>query len=249
MFSFFKKKENVQQAQSGISPVLLDLRKTLYTNASLDPLLARLGDDSKSVFPWRNFVAVNEALKEGDKDRAILRLKEIVGADGLETRTRLQAWHTLVSLGEMPVDTLRGYTQAVVIENHTAKGLDIVAAYSDSSARYWNPTGGGVIWDARDPEIDQLIFNLLSVGFEITKRIGVGLRDTLPVPEKGHIRIFIMAYDGSTVGEQPYEQLSKDPMGRVAIDAGSKLMKGLLKKQENKNEVVRYSSSTEKQKA
>jgi hypothetical protein len=57
-----------------------------------------------------------------------------------------------------------------------------------------------------------------------------------------------MAYDGSTVGEQPYEQLSKDPMGKVAIDAGSKLMKGLLKKQKSKNEVVRYASSTEKQK-
>ena len=249
MFSFFKKKESVQPSQGGIPPVLLELRKTLYTNASLDPFLARLQDDAKSVFPWRNFMAANEALKADHKDRAISQLKEIVGTtSGLETRTRLQAWHTLVSLGEMPVDTLRGYTQGVVIENHTAQGLEIVAAYIDYSARYWNTMGDGVIWDARDPEIDQLIFNLLSVGFDISKKIGVGLRDTLPVPEKGHIRIFIMAYDGSTVGQQPYEQLSKDPMGRVAIDAGSKLMKALMKKQKKKNEMVRYAPSTEKQK-
>lgn len=243
MFSFFKKKDDSQQPQGSIPPVLLDLRKTLYTNASLDSFDAGLQEEARSVFPWCNFVAANEALKAGDKAGAISELKEIVGAQGLGTRIRLQAWHTLVSLGELPVETLRGYTQAVIVENHTAQGLEIVAAYSDNSARYWNSVGGGVIWDARDPEIDQLIFNLLSVGFEISKRIGVGLRDALPVPEKGNIRIFIMAYDGSTVGEQRYEQISTDPMGRVAIDAGDKLIKGLAKKQKNKNEVIRYASS------
>jgi len=245
MFSLFKKKDNTEQQnpQGGILPVLLDLRKTLYTNESLDPLLERIQNDSKSVFPWSNFVAANQALKENDKDKAISQLKEIVGtAQGLETRVRLQAWHTLVSLGELPVDTLRGYTQGVVMENHTEKGLDIVAGYVDYSARYWNNAGTGVIWDARDPEIDKLIFGLLSVGFEITKRIGVGLRDTPPVPEKGFIRFFIMAYDGSTVGEGRFDQLSKDPMGRVAIDAGLKLMAALMKKQKDKNQMVRYSS-------
>lgn len=242
MFSLFKKKDQAQP-QGEIPPVLLELRKTLYTNASLDPFLARLQDDAESVFPWRNFVTANEAWKEGDKDKAISQLKEIVGTtEGLDTRIRLQAWHTLVSLGELPVETLRGYTQGIVMENHTNKGLDIVAAYADYSARYWNHAGTGVIWDARDREMDQLIFNLLSVGFEITKRIGVGLRDAPPVPEKGRIRFFIMAYDGSTVGEGIYEQLNKDPMGRVAIDAGLKLMTALMKKQKNKNEMVRYAS-------
>ena len=240
MFSLFKKKDN---SQGEIPPVLLDLRKTLYTNESLDPLLQRIQNDSKSVFPWNNFIVANQALKENNKDRAISQLKEIVGTtQGLETRIRLQAWHTLVSLGELPVETLRGYTQGVVMENHTDKGLDIVAAYVDNSARYWNHAGTGVIWDARDPEIDKLIFNLLSIGFEITKRIGVGLRDTPPVPEKGYIRFFIMAYDGSTVGEGRFDQLSKDPMGRVAIDAGFKLMTALMKKQKDKNQMVRYSS-------
>ncbi|HET9906096.1 MAG TPA: hypothetical protein VFQ23_05635 [Anaerolineales bacterium] len=245
MFSFFKKKDQDEQpnSQGGISPVLLDLRKTLYTNESLDPLLARIQVDAKSVFPWSNFVAANQALKENNKDKALTQLKEIVATpQGLETRIRLQAWHTLVALGELPIDTLRGYTQGVVMENHTVKGLDVVAGYSDNSARYWNNAGTGVIWDARDPEIDKLVFNLLSVGFEITKRIGVGLRDTPPVPEKGFVRFFIMAFDGSTVGEGRYDQLSKDPMGRVAIDAGLKLMSALMKKQKDKNQMMRYSS-------
>jgi hypothetical protein len=242
MFSLFKKdKKKEEQAQGVIPPILLEMRETLYTNTSLDPFIARLQDDAKSVFPWCNFVSADQALKTGDSARAISQLGEIVGTpEGLGTRVRLQAWHTLVSLGEMPVETLRGYTQGVIIENHTANGLDIIAAYVDYTARYWNYMGAGVIWDARDKEIDQLIFNLLKVGFEITKRIGVGLRDTPPIPEKGHIRFFIMAYDGSTVGEGRYDQFSKDPMGKAAIDAGFKLMTGLMKKQNNKDQVVRY---------
>lgn len=237
MFSMFGKKDKKPQEplhQGGIPPVLLAMRETLYTRASLDPLLARLQADAKSVFPWSNFVAANQALKEGDNAKAISQLKQIVETQGLNTRIYLQAWHTLVSLGELPVETLRGYTQGVAIENHMDQGLDIVAAYADYTARYWNYTGTGIVWETRDPDIDKLIFNLLSVGFEVTKRIGLGVRDTPPVPQKGYVRIYIMAYDGSTLGEGPYDQLSKDQMGGAAIGAAFNLMTGLMKKQENR---------------
>jgi hypothetical protein len=247
MVSLFGKKDKikVEPPDGGIPPMLLDLRETLYTRASLDQFLARIQEDAKSSFPWSNFVGANEALKAGDKARAISQLRQIHESKGLDTRIRLQCWHTLVSLGESPVETLRGYTQGVVVENHTKQGLDIVAAYSDHSARCWNYTGAGVIWDARDPKIDQLIFDLLKVGFEITKRIGIGLRDVPPVPEKGNVRIFIMAYDGSTVGEGRFDQLSKDPMGRVAIDTGQNLMKVLIAKRGNGkgNDVVVFRQS------
>src|SRR5215204_2295756 len=238
--SLFGKKE--EQSTVNTMPMLLELRETLYTRQSLEPFIARLQEESRSAFPWSNFVAANQAMKDGDNAKAISQLKEIVGTQGgLETRIRLQAWHTLVSLGELPVQTLRGYTQGVIVENHTEKGLDITAAFVDNTARYWDHTGAGVVWLARDPAIDKLIFNLLSVGFEITKRIGIGLRDTPPVPEKGNIRIYVMAYDGSTVGEGRFDQLSKDPMGIAAIAAGDKLMAALMKKRgsrKNKDVVV-----------
>ena len=239
-----KDKKETEKPQGGIPPVLLQLRETLYTRASLDPYLARVQEDAKSAFPWSNFVAANQAIKDGNNAQAISQLRQIVDTQGVETRIRLQAWHILSSLGEQPVESLRGYTQGVVIENHMDNGLDIVAAYSDNSARYWNYSGSGVIWDARAPEIDKLVFEVLKVGFEISKRIGIGLRDAPSVPEKGFLRIFIMAYDGSTVGEGRFDQLSKDPMGNAAITAGLNLMNGLIKKQkESKNTgpgVVRF---------
>ena len=239
MFSLFGKKK--EQPEINALPMLLELRESLYTRESLEPFIARMQPDVLSQFPWSNFVAANQALKDDDQAQAINCLKEIVGTQGgLETRIRLQAWHTLVSLGELPILTLRGYTQGVIIENHTDKGLDITAAFVDNTARYWDHTGAGVVWMARDPAIDKLIFNLLSVGFEITKRIGVGLRDTPPPPEKGNIRIFVMAYDGSTVGEGRFDQLSKDPMGIAAITAGNNLMKALMTKRGSRkaNDVV-----------
>jgi len=229
---FGKKDKPAQPPQPApIPPVLLQLRETLYTNSTLDPFVSRLQPDALSTAPWSNFVAANKALKAGDNASAISQLREITNMPGLDTRTYLQAWHTLVTLGEQPVESLRGYTQGVVIENHMKHGLDIVAAYADHTARYWNYSGTGVVWEARDPEIDKLIDNLLGVGFEISKRIGIGLRDTPLIPKPEHIHIFIMAYDGSTIGTGGYENLAKDPMGNAAITAGINLMQALIKKQ------------------
>ena len=232
MFSFFKKKEKPQpKPQSEIPPVLLALRQTLYSNASLEPMVSRIGNDAKAMFPWPNFVQANEAQKKNDTAKAISLLKQVVEADGLETRAYLQAWHTLVSLGELPPEPLRGKIQGAVIENHMDQGLDIVAAYSDHTARYWNFTGAGIVWEARDPQIDKVVDNLFYVSQEIMKRIGIGLRDIPPIPPKGNIRIFLMAYDGSCVGEGSYDFLYKDEMGKYAIDAAYGLMVTLMEKQ------------------
>jgi hypothetical protein len=214
--------------------MLYDLRETLYTRASLDPFLARLKEDSKSAFPWSNFFEANEAIKAGDNARAIPLLKQIVEKEGLNTRIYLQAWHTLRSLEEWPPESQRGYLQGVVVENHMDHGLDIVAAYRDYTARYWNYSGTGVVWEARDREIDQLVVGLLAVGDAIMKQIGLGQHETPPVPEKGYLRIYLMAYDGSCFGHGLFEQLSRDKMGNAAIGAAINLMNGLTKKKEKK---------------
>jgi len=113
------------------------------------------------------------------------------------------------------------------------KGRDIVAAYADHTARYWNYSGAGIVWETRDPEIDKLIDDLFKVGQEIMKRIGIEPRENLPIPQKGNLRIFLMAYDGSCFGEGLYDKLIQDQMGGYAINASYNLMMGLMKKQEN----------------
>lgn len=232
MFSFFKKKDKPgPKPQGGIPPVLLGLRETLYTNASLEPMISRLQDDARTSFPWSNFFEASEAMRKNDTARAIHVLKQIVDADGLETRIYLQAWHTLVNLGELPPEPLRGKVQGAVIENHMDQGLDIVAGFADHTARYWNYSGTGIVWDARDPKIDEIVDILMQVGDEIMKRVGIGQRDLLPVPQKGNIRIFLMAYDGTCFGEGSYDSMYQDDMGKYAINMAYALMMALMEKQ------------------
>ena len=237
MFSLFGKKDKVQQkAQPGIPPVILQMRETLYSNASLRPMLSRIKDDAKTIFPWTNFFEADQAMKVNDSARAVTLLKQITDAEGFNTRIYLQAWHTLMSLGEQPPESLRGVIQGIVTEYHMDNGLDIVAAYTDHTARYWNYSGAGIVWESRDPEIDKLIDDLLKVGQEIINKIGAEPRENLPIPTQGKIRIFLMAYNGSSFGEGLYDQLIKDQMGNYAINASYNLMMGLMKMQEkNRN--------------
>ena len=233
MFSIFGKKDK-KPAEPAIPPVLLAMRETLYSSPALEPTLQRLKDRANAPFPWANFVEAQQALQNGDKARAISLLKQIVETDGLETRIYLQAWHTLMSLGEQPPADLQAKIQGVVLEYHMDKGLDIVAGYADHTARYWNYSGTGIVWDARNPEIDQAIDHLLAVGQQIMNSIGAEPREPLPIPPKGNMRIFLMSYGGSSFGQGIYEQLSQDKMGGAAINAGYKLMTKLINAQKQR---------------
>jgi hypothetical protein len=216
--------------KDGIPPVLLAIRETLYTTSALGPFVSRIRNDLKPEFPWSNFVEANKAIKKDDKATAISLLKQIAAAEGLGTRIYLQAWHSLRGLGELPPEPLRGQIQGFVIENHMEQGLDLLAAYADHTARYSNYSGAGLVWDARDPEIDHLIDYLLYVGQEIMKWIGINQNENLPIPPKGSIRLFMMGYGGSCSGEGPYAQLAEDQTAGHAIQGGYDLMMGLIKK-------------------
>lgn len=232
MSSLSRKKGKAQQPTSreGIPSVLLDVRETLYSTASLESFVKRIKGGPKAEFPWSNFVEANQAIKKNDKATAISLLKQITAAEGLATRVHLQAWHSLRSLGELPPDSLCGQIQSFIIEKHMDGGLDIIAAYADHTARYWNYTGAGIAWDVRDPDIDPLIDNLLSVGQEIMKTIGTDPGEKLPIPAQGNVRLFMAGFDGSCLGEGPSIQLVRDPMAGYAIGAGNNLMMGILGK-------------------
>ena len=253
MFSLFKKKEkNEQKPPSGIPPHLLELRKTLFSTTSLDPFLEGIADleTVRLEFPWSNFFDANQALKNNDQITAISLLRQVAETPDLETRMYLQAWHTLISLGEIPPESLRGVIQGVVCEYRIKEhGLDIVAAYKDHRARYWNQSGIGVIWEARDPEIDGNIDHLLEVGQAIADTLGVGVAEPPDIPELNMFRVYMMTFNGSCFGRGTWEEMEHGVMGRVSIRASYDLMKSLMDRGEQKLEkigVLTLSSRQEK---
>jgi hypothetical protein len=115
------------------------------------------------------------------------------------------------------------------------KGLDLLAAYEDGSARYINFTHAAIIWDApgSDALIEERLRQLLSVGQAVAPRIGPweGRGRRPEPPPYGHIRLNMLTPSGIHFGQGEYAALSSDPMGAALINAGTALMQALTERQ------------------
>jgi hypothetical protein len=91
---------------------------------------------------WSHFAAAQQALREGDKIGAIQAIRRVEEMEGQEARLHLQAWHCLRMLGELPPESIAREVKGVVVEVGLRGGVDLVAAYADRTARYWNFRAG-----------------------------------------------------------------------------------------------------------
>ena len=104
----------------------------------------------------------------------------------------------------------------------------MVAAYADHTARYFNYSGAGVVWDIPDQEIDQLIDRLLSLGQEIIPHIGLWEQERPPAPPVGSVRINLLTSGGLYFGQAAFADMGQDPLGGKALKAAITLMKALI---------------------
>ncbi|SRR6266508_2101224 len=125
--------------------------------------------------------------------------------EGLEARLHLQAWHCLRTLGELPPERIAREVKGVVVEVGLEGGADLLAAYSDHTARYWNfRAGTGIIWDVPgDTEVASLVDALLQAGEAVVNDTGPwdGVRP--PVPPKGKARINVLTLGGLHLDRTP----------------------------------------------
>jgi hypothetical protein len=125
-----------------------------------------------------------------------------------------------------------------VVEVGLEGGVDLLAAYSDHTARYWNfRAGTRIMWDVPgDTEIASLIDALLQAGEAIVNNTGPwdGVRP--PVPPKGKARINVLTPGGLHFGQDDLGELTKHPLGGPAINAALALMLALMTKDEASRE-------------
>jgi hypothetical protein len=110
--------------------------------------------------------------------------------------------------------------------------LDLLAAYADHSARYFNFAGPGVIWERPDNSLDQLIDGLLEKGQYVADRIGPWNQKRPGPPPKGLIRINMLTPNGLYLGQGSQEAFTKDPIGGPVVDEATQLMMELIRKAE-----------------
>ena len=206
-----------------------EIRDTLFGDM---PLAEWPGQDraNSAAEPWLWFVQARNHLDAGDQSSAIAMLEKITGTPGLEARHYLQAWHFLRQLGAAPPEELARIIYGVVVEVGMEQGLDIVAAYTDHTARYLNYTGAGIIWEAADESLNPLIDDVLRAGQTVVYQIGPweGVRPAAPA--NGQVRLNLLTPSGLHFGQGAFETLANDPRGGPIITAATRLMQALIDK-------------------
>jgi hypothetical protein len=214
-----KKKEQIAPNQ---------IRDTLFGDMPLDQWPR---DSSGSdTFPWSEFVLARSHLTAGHPDAAISCWYKILEHPNLEPRHYLQAWHFLKKHGQQPSPDTAKLILGVVIEVTMPEGLDLLAAYSDHSARYYNYSGAGVVWEHPDKSLNSTIDQLLSASSQVVKQIGPWKQKRPAPPPQGHVRLSFLTPSGLHFGEGPFDTLSKDPLGGQVLNMATSLMKALITK-------------------
>ena len=169
----------------------------------------------QSVYPWNILFSTTGTQEE---------LVKLVEDDQVESRVQVLACNKLQTEGHtFNFQQLFG----VIVEVSMEEGLDVIAAYSDGSARYINYSGKIIALEAPTEQSDALIDDLLNAGHEVVQKIGPWDKERLSFPPAGQVRLTFLVTDGLYFGQGPFDVLAEDPMGGPVIHAAAELMKYL----------------------
>lgn len=201
-----------------------------YHEAAINTLYEMLFCDEFALFnqhtttpptgPWQVL------LDEGTNDEV---LREMVGDVGQPSRIRLLASQKLRSRGVELEHQLLG----VVVELGLEGGLDVLAAFKDGTARYFNYTGKVLIWESPTAESDAIVGRLFSESEKIVSQIGLWRKPRKIFPAIGTLRISFLGTDGLFFGEGPIQIMFDDAMSAPAIREATALFQFLTSQQKN----------------
>jgi hypothetical protein len=158
---------------------------------------------------------------------SIADFQKIINDSNLDSRLKVLAYNRQLSKGHKPKEKkLLG----VIIEVGLDDGLDVLASFSDGTARYINQTGKMIIWEKGDDTSNKLTQDLFTKSQEIVKQIGPWDKARLPHPSKGTARITFLVSDGLYFGEGPIDVIFNDPFARSTLTSGTELMKYITEK-------------------
>lgn len=204
----------------------LDIRDALFGDMPLESFV--LPTQTAALEPWASFARARQLADSDDTRSAAAALQGVLNMPELESRQYLQAYHFLRALGVNAPPEKTKDVLGVVVEVGMQSGLDLVAAYADRHARYYNYSGAGVVWERPTDMLDVCIDRLLKVGGSVVQKIGLWEGVRPPAPQAGHARINLLAPGGLYFGQGPLDSLSKDHLGGPVLAAAFELMQKLI---------------------
>ena len=155
----------------------------------------------------------------------LIKLKKVTADKTLESRQRLLAYRLVAAQEQVMEKELLG----VVVEVGLRKGLDVLAAFSDGTARYFNHAENLLVWENRTAESDALVAQLFNEGVVLAKRLGAGTLPRRSPPGRNMARLSLLVSDGLCFGEGPFDALQSDPNSAPVINATTQLLAFLIK--------------------
>lgn len=215
MFGLFKKPRPVNP-----------IREALFGDMPLEQWAG--ANTPSSLPPWNLFAQSREALAAGNLPDAIAAWRTVVATPSLEARHYLQAWHFLRAHGVQPPIESAKEVLGVVVEVSLPGGLDLLAAYADRSARYFNYSGRAVIWEHPNELHDPAIDALLAAARSVVPNIGPWDGPRPPAPAGKDARVNFLTPSGLHFGQGPMRVLQGDPMAAPVLSAATRLMLELI---------------------
>lgn len=227
MFNLFKKKQTPADVKDAI-------RNTLFG----DVPIPEWGKDVSDGIPWSMFAQAREHIvRRQNFPEAIKIYKQITGMPGLESRHYLQAWHFLRRLKVEAPTEIDPKVYGVLVDVRLENGTEFVAVYADHSARYFNYTGGGIVWEAPDTSLNDKIDMLLQACEVVTKQLPpLTLEQGRPIPPQnvGSVQINILTPGGIRHGIGTFETLAKIETAAPIVGMATDLMRSLIDKNSKK---------------
>jgi hypothetical protein len=113
----------------------------------------------------------------------------------------------------------------VIIEIGLDEGLDVLASFSNGTARYINHSGSVLIWETTaDTKAKELKDSLFAHSRKVVQQIGPWDQARKPHPRKGNVRISFLVADGLYFGEGPIDALFSDVLAGPVLNAATALM-------------------------
>lgn len=206
-----------------------------FADQTLEDLLASLDGDAAVGGVWMLLTEAAAHMRQGEAERAVKLLLEVVAASNIETRISLWSWTALRRLGVHPksheADEIKGIVVQVPMEN----GIDVLAAYVDGTARYVNHSGKVIVWDIPDASITNTISKLLECSKALHCVVDAASTNHSVA---GLVRVTLLTFDGNRFAEASMHSVASSPINQV-LAVGADLMANLIKRSESMTQIIK----------
>lgn len=228
LFSFFKKSPTQTESQSSIDPYKDSSTNFIYNLLFCDNLnLYKEKTQQPYTYPFD--ILFSETSSVAD-------LQKIIDDKNSDPRIKVLAYNRQLANGHKPT---KNELLAVIVEVGLNEGLDVLATFSNGTARYINHTGNILVWETTNVEaVNKITTDLFASSQNIINQIGVWDKPRRPNPTKGNVRITFLVSDGLYFGEGPMDVLFSDPMAGPALTKATELMQYLTQKSLDTNKLA-----------